>query len=370
MSIPPVRYAVVGLGHISQAAVLPAFSHATDNSRLVALVSGEPVKRKRLSKRYRVPACPYEAYGSLLRSGTVDAVYIALPNDLHKRYVVQAAEAGVHILCEKPLAVTYREGIEMIQSAQKNRVYLMTAYRLHFERMNLTAIRYAKSGQLGELRFFTSTFSRNVKEGDIRLQSARGGGSIYDLGVYCINAARYLFGDEPVGVFAAASFRKDRTGRSVEETTSVVLRFSKDRFATFISSVDAASTGSFTLVGTKGSLFANPAYDYADDLRLSITVDETTHEHVYKQRDQFAAELIYFSDCIRRHRAPEPSGQEGLCDLRVIEAVYKSAKGHRWIALPRLRLSKMRRPTLHQNIQRPKVQKPDLVMASSSTGEK
>src|SRR5688500_1404841 len=142
-----VRYAVVGLGHIAQVAVLPAFGNARRNSRLAALVSGDPVKRDALSRKYEVAkTCGYEQYDELLRSGEIDAVYIALPNSLHCDYAVRAAQAGVHVLCEKPMAVAAEECERMARAARERGVRLMVAYRLHFERANLEAAEIARSG--------------------------------------------------------------------------------------------------------------------------------------------------------------------------------------------------------------------------------
>src|SRR5437763_1225289 len=128
-----VRYAVVGQGYISQAAVLPAFRHARANSRLVALVSGDETKRRSLARKYGVATYGYDEYDTCLASGDVDAVYIALPNAMHREYTVRAAKHGVHVLCEKPLAVTEADCKAMIDACRKNGVKLMTAYRLHFE---------------------------------------------------------------------------------------------------------------------------------------------------------------------------------------------------------------------------------------------
>ena len=146
----PVRYAVVGLGWIAQSAVLPAFEHARKNSRLAAFVSGSPRKLEQLGRRYGVDQrFSYEQYDECLRSGEVDAVYIALPNHMHHEYAVRAAEAGVHVLCEKPLAVSEAGCGEMIRAARENSVLLMTAYRLHFERTNLEAAEQVRSGKIG-----------------------------------------------------------------------------------------------------------------------------------------------------------------------------------------------------------------------------
>src|ERR1043166_7437463 len=186
-----VRYAVVGLGHIAQVAVLPAFGNARRNSRLGALVSGDPVKLEELGAKYHVdPRYSYERYDEMLKSGEVDAVYIATPNSLHAEYAIRAAQAGLHVLVEKPMAVTEEQCERMAEAARTAGVKLMVAYRLHFERANLEAIEVARSGRIGEPRIFTSTFTMQVEPGNIRLQHALGGGTLYDIGIYCINAAR------------------------------------------------------------------------------------------------------------------------------------------------------------------------------------
>ena len=141
-----IRYAVVGLGHIAQAAVLPAFRHAKKNSKLAALVSDDPVKLKALGKKYGVSRLyNYDEYEACLHSGEIDAVYIALPNSMHRDYTVRAAEAGVHVLCEKPMAVTSEDCMAMMAACEENGVRLMIAYRLHFEKANLHAISVAKT---------------------------------------------------------------------------------------------------------------------------------------------------------------------------------------------------------------------------------
>ncbi len=156
-----VRYAVVGLGDIAQIAVLPAFKHAAANSQLAALVSGDAAKLKKLARKYHVErVCDYEHYDELLTSGEIDAVYLALPNRLHCEYAVRAAEAGLHVLCEKPMAVTEDECEKMLAAAAATRVRLMIAYRLHFEEATLRAIELVKSGELGTPRFFESSGPR------------------------------------------------------------------------------------------------------------------------------------------------------------------------------------------------------------------
>jgi glucose-fructose oxidoreductase len=362
-----VRYAVVGLGHISQVAMLPAFEHARENSRLAALVSDDPAKRQELSKKYQVDkTCEYDRYDELLESGEIDAVYIALPNHLHRDYAVRAARAGIHVLCEKPLAVTVDDCEAMIRAAEQNRVKLMTAYRLHFEEANLSTIELIRSGQIGPARVFNSLFTQSVVDGNIRLNpNALGGGTLYDIGIYCINAARYLFEAEPTQVFAVRASSEEPRFKNSEEMTSVVLRFPNERIASFTCSFGAADVSMYQVAGTRGSVRLEPAYEYAGALKQVVTTDGKTREKEFGKRDQFAPELVYFSNCIRFDERPEPSGWEGLADVRVICAAYESADTGRPIDLAPF--ERKQRPTLAQAIDKPPVQKPELVHTAPPT---
>lgn len=362
-----VRYAVIGLGHIAQSAVLPAFKHAR-NSVLAALVSGDTKKLKALGRRYRVRRlCRYEEVDELFASGEVDAVYIALPNDMHQEYTLRAARAGIHVLCEKPMAVTARECEAMIRAARQARVRLMIAYRLHFERANLEAVQLAQGEKLGKLKYFSSDFSMQVADDNIRLNpTEKGGGPLYDIGVYCINAARYCFAEEPVEVWASAMKSSHRRFRHVDETVCAVMRFKNERVASFICSFGAADRGTYTVVGTKGTLTLDPAYEYAEGLSYQAKLDRRERHKRFGKSDQFAAELLYFSECVLKGRDPEPSGAEGLADVRIIEAMLKSIRTGRWVKVSAPQ--RKRRPTMKQEIRRPAVvREPKLVDAQPAS---
>jgi len=357
-----IRYAVVGLGHIAQAAVLPAFKHAASNSELVALVSGEPRKLKKLGQRYRVrKLCGYDEVDELFQSGEIDAIYIALPNDQHREYAVRAARAGLHVLCEKPMAVRARDCEAMIREANKARIKLMIAYRLHFERANLEVMKIARSGRLGELRFFSSDFSMQVRDDNIRLKKAKGGGPLYDIGVYCINAARYTLGEEPTAVWATATRSHDRRFREVEESLIGVLRFKDERLASFTCSFGAADRSTYTVTGTRGSVTLDPAFEYAQGLVANIRIGERTERRRFAKSDQFAPELLYFSDCILKDRDPEPSGLEGMRDVAIIEAMQRSSRTGRWVTLKPL--ARKARPNARQDIRRPAVPREPALVA-------
>jgi predicted dehydrogenase len=358
-----VRYAVVGLGHIAQVAVLPAFGNARRNSRLAALVSGDPVKLEELGAKYNVEQrFGYERYDELLKSGDVDAVYIATPNNLHAEYAIRAAQAGLHVLVEKPMAVTEEQCERMAAAARDARVKLMVAYRLHFERANLEAIEVARSGRIGEPRIFTSTFTMHVVPGNIRVQRDLGGGTLYDIGIYCINAARGLFGDEPVEARAMAA----GSVGDVEETLSAVLRFPGERCAAFTCSFGAADVSEYRITGTKGDLAVEPAYEYAMALQHRLTINGERKERRFAKRDQFAPELLYFSDCVLKNHAPEPGPEEGLADVRVIRALYRSAQSGQPVELGPY--ERRERPGLEQEIRRPPIDKPRTVHTQAPSG--
>lgn len=346
-----VRYAVVGLGWIAQEVVLPAFTKLK-NSELVALVTSDPTKASELGDKYKVSKrLGYADYNDFVRSGDVDAVYIALPNNLHREYTARAAHAGVHVLCEKPMADTSAECLEMIRAAEQNDIRLMIAYRLHFEPGNLKAIETVMNGTIGEPRIFSSVLSEQVAAGNVRLNPQEGGGPLLDMGVYQINAARYLFRDEPIEVFAFGTHGSDPRFTEVYEMVSGTLRFPGDRFAAFTCSFGAATVNAYSVVGTKGEMTMDPGYDFHPQLKLKVKGGEKESVTEIPKVDQFGGEIEYFSDCILNSKEPEPSGYEGLADLRVVEALTESIKSGRPVTLEPF--EKKTRPDKSQERKRP-----------------
>ncbi len=319
-----VRFAVVGLGHFAQAAILPAFANAKDKAELAALVTGDADKAKQLSKEYGVPAHSYDQLDALLAAGEIDVVYIAVPNSLHRKYTECAARAGVHVLCEKPLAYTTADAEAMIATCEQAGVLLMTAYRLHFEEGNLQAIKAVTSQKIGEARLFDSLHTMQVAAGNTRIDRDLGGGPLEDIGIYCLNAARYLLGDEPEEVVAFAIKGTDERFVEVPEAVSAILRFPRNRLATFMCGFGETKTSEYRVVGTEGMLIMNPAFTWQNDIEQKLVLKEQEVTTKFPHRDQIAAEILYFSDCVHEGREPEPSGREGLIDVRIIEALRKS----------------------------------------------
>lgn len=361
-----IRYAVVGLGWFAQAAALPAFEHA-ENAELVALVSDDPTKQEALCQKYNIRhAYSYDEYEDCLNSGEIDAVYIALPNHLHQEFTERAAQAAIHVLCEKPMATNEVECNAMIKAANDNGVKLMIAYRLHLEAANMQAVEIVQSGQIGEPRIFNSVFTQQVEEGNIRLRQVVGGGTLSDIGIYCINAARYLFQDEPIEVFAVSANKGEQRFNEVAEMTSAILRFPEERLATFVCSFGAASTSTYQVIGTKGDLRLNPAYAWQGEIKHELTVNGEKQERTFESRDQLAAEFDYFAECILQDKDPEPSGMEGLNDIRIIQALQQSIATGQPVKISALDYHQ--RPNVEQTIQRPPLTKqPELIHAKPAS---
>ncbi|HTQ07422.1 MAG TPA: Gfo/Idh/MocA family oxidoreductase [Polyangiaceae bacterium] len=337
-----VRYAVVGAGNIAQVAILPAFAHAKESSELVAIVSGDATKRAALRERYSLAADgDYSEFERVLERSRAEAVYVATPNATHKEYTLRAAAAGRHVLCEKPLAPSETDCFAMDAACRKAGLKLMVAYRLHFERATLAALELVRSGRLGDVKLFSSFFTHVVREGDIRQDPSLAGGAAYDMGVYCINTARNVFDAEPVSV-TADIVEKNGT----DDTTSVMLRFPGDRIAQFCISNSVAGVSSYRIGGTEGDLRVEPAYEYVEELVHYLTIDGKLTRESFSRGDQFAPEIKYFSDCVIAGSEPEPSAEEGRCDVRVVEAILASAREHRPVELAPYRRS--RRPSAGQ----------------------
>ena len=364
-----IRYAVVGLGWFAQSAALPAFAHA-ENSELVALVSDDPTKLAEIAQKYEgvQRTFSYEEYDDLLSSGLIDAVYIALPNHLHCDYTVRAARAGVHILCEKPMAVTVEECEAMIKAAENYNVKLMIAYRLHLEEANLQAVELVQSQQMGEPRIFNSLFTQQTVEGNIRLEKEKGGGTLDDIGIYCINAARYLFQAEPIEVFATVGNNGEERFQEVAEMTTAILRFPDDRLASFTCSFGAAKVSTYQVIGTKGDLRVEPAYGSQGEIKHILTIEGEKQEQTFEPHDQLAAEFVYFSDCVLQDKEPEPSGTEGLIDVQIIRALYQSIETGAFVQIDTPK--RHQRPMPEQTIERPPTQeKSALIHAADPSGK-
>lgn len=355
-----VRYAVVGGGWISQAAFMPGVAQ-TGNSEMTAIVTGDPQKAEALAKTYGLTAFTYDQYREALASDLFDAVYLALPNGMHRDYAVPALEAGCHVLLEKPMAVSVAECEAINAAAQTSGAKLMIAYRLHFEPGTLDAIARIRAGEIGEPRMFTATFGQHVGAGNHRAKQGYWAGPVPDMGTYPINAARNLFGEEPVEVAAVGSRRPD-SPFPFDGTVAVTLRFPSGRLAQFTVSYETEGVDAYRVAGTKGDLHLQPAFLFGMGLAGTLTREGKAATLSYPSVDQFGGQTRYFSDCILHDRAPEPDGEEGLCDIRVLEAIERALATGRIQSLePRTRT---RRPDPAQRMDLPEVEPPAMVNAA------
>ena len=323
-----VRYAMVGLGDIAQEDMMPGVDH-TGNSVITALVTGDPEKARKLGKKYGVEATyGYEQFGEALRSGTFDALYLATPNWRHAEFIVPALAAGIHVLTEKPLEVSVARCREILAAEKASRAKLMVAYRLHFEPATLDSIARIRAGELGHVHLFASSFSQMVDPQNHRVHSGELAGTVLDMGPYPVNAARYLFGDEPTEVVSAVGSKHPDSGfpQDFFDTVVATLRFPGDRFAHFSVSYYGNPTNELTVTGTKGTLRLDPSYSFGKGLQQEVTVGEKKGEEEFKNTDHFGGELNYFSDCILNDTEVEPDGEEGFADVRVLEGVLEALK--------------------------------------------
>lgn len=332
-----IGYAVLGLGAVARRLVLPAFAGAAENSRLVAVVSGDRAKAQIVAREYKAAAYHYDELRQCLQRDDVNVAYIALPNSLHCDYAVEAARAGVHVLTEPPMAITADECRRMIRTCQTNRVKLMVGYRLHFRPAVLKAASLVRAGHLGMPKTFSSDYTCRLADPESTwLQRRMGGGTVYHLGVEAINAARSLLGAEPAQVMAMTARTARRYGGDVDESAVALIRFPDERLAHFHTSFGEEPASLFTVFGEEGLIRVHGAYDPDATIRLEIVRGGERQEIVFEPAAEMAAMISYFSDAIREDRSPEPSGVEGLQDTRIVEAIYRSARDGRPVTLPRL----------------------------------
>lgn len=319
-----IRYGVVGGGSISQGAFMPGVGQ-TDNSVMTALVTGDPVKAEKLAARYGLKSYTYEQFPQLLAAGEVDALYVATPNFRHTEFVVPALEAGIHVLLEKPMATTVADCQAMNDAAKRSGAKLMIAYRLHSEPGTLEMIDRVNKGDFGEVRLFTSTFTQTVRPSNHRAQHGFGAGPVPDMGPYPLNMVRQLFNAEPIEVSAVGT-HSPGSKINTWDTVTVSLRFPQERLAQFTVSYTLPDSERFELFGSKGLIEASPCFGYGEGVGIAYraTIGEHDEERTHPVVDQFAGETAYFSDCILNGVEPEPNGEEGWRDLRVIAAIERA----------------------------------------------
>ena len=330
-------WAIVGLGSLSINQILPAFAKC-EKSKVVALVSGHPDKANKLALRYGVSPKSiynYQNYDSIKDNPEVGIIYIVLPNGMHAEYTVRGFQAGKHVLSEKPMANTPAECQQMIDAAHKAGRKLMVAYRCRYEPYNQEAIRIARSQELGPTQMILADTGFNMgdpKQWRLNRKLA-GGGSLMDIGIYALNASRYLSGEEPTEVNAMMySTPNDPRFKEVEEHINFQLRFPSGILANCSSSYGYFHQSHFRVMGTEARLGMDPATWYSG-LRLWVERGNTIQERDLPIVDHFAVEMDHMSDCVMQNKETLTPGEEGLRDLRIMMAIYDAAKNGKTVKL-------------------------------------
>ena len=325
-----VGWAIVGLGSLAINQILPAFAKC-EKSKVVALVSGHPDKAQKLAQRYGVESkniYNYQNYDSLKDNPEVDVIYIVLPNGMHPEYTIRGHQAGKHVLSEKPMANTPADCQAMIDAARKANRKLMVAYRCRYEPFNKEMIRMAREQELGPVKVIVADHGFSIGDpNQWRLKKdLAGGGSLMDIGIYSLQAARYVTGEEPTEI-AAMSYTTpgDVRFKEVEETINFQLRFPSGALANCTSSYGYAGQNHYRVVATKGWFELEPATGYSG-LRMRVRRGNATEDRDLPVRDHFALEMDHMSECVMENKEPLTPGEEGLRDLRLMMAIYEAAK--------------------------------------------
>jgi predicted dehydrogenase len=331
-------YAIVGLGRLALGQILPAMGRSK-YSKPVALVSGDRDKAMKIATQYGIKQSAiydYATYDRIAENHEVEAIYIVLPNSMHAEFVVRGAKAGKHILCEKPMATSVKDCERMIAACKAANVKLMIAYRSQYESYDRLMVKMIRRGKFGTLKQFIATNSQN--QGDPaqwRLKkSMSGGGCMPDVGIYCLNAARFLSGEEPYEVQASITQPQDDPRfAEVEASCQVIARFPSGFTATFNSAYNAHKSQFLRIEGTEAFAELNPAFAY-NGIKMKFAkferaMDggvEMAHEPSLEPKDQFAAEMDHFSLCLQKGLSPHTPGEEGLQDQKIMDAIYESAR--------------------------------------------
>jgi predicted dehydrogenase len=331
-------YAIVGLGGYGLGIIIPQFKNC-QHSKLVALVSGDPVKAKRVAAEYGVPERSiynYQNFDSIKDNPDIDVVYVCLPVSMHAEYTIRAAQASKHVMCEKPMAVSSKECEAMIAACKKAGKKLMIGYRCHFEANNLEARRRARAGEIGKLRYFRSEHGFTAgNPNSWRLKKAMsGGGSLMDIGIYALNAARYMTAEEPIAVYAKETTdRNDPRFREVEDMIEFELEFPSGVIASCMS-MYSANQNHILLMGDKGRIDMEPGTRY-DGNKLWVGQDRSNliTPPTGPGATQWSGQLDHLSLCVINNKEPIVPGEEGLRDIRIVEAIYRSAREQKRIAL-------------------------------------
>ena len=343
--VPPdnrIGYAIIGLGHLTLNQILPAFG-ACKYAKPVALVSGDAAKAASVAQQYGIPPANiynYQNFDNIKNNKDVRAVYIVLPNSMHEEFTVRAANASKHVLCEKPMATSSKGAQNMINACKAANVKLMIAYRIQYEPKNKFVKDWVRSKERGNTKLIELVNTQNIGDpAQWRLhKSLAGGGSLPDIGLYCLNTSRYLLGEEPLWVNATTySTPNDPRFKEVEEAVLWQMGFPDGALVNCTTSYGVHETRRYKCASDKGaSMGLDPAFPYQG---LMIEGEYAEGKNLYKHhpaipdKDQFALEMDHFAQCVVNNQMPYTPGEEGLQDHKIMEAIYQSAREGKRVSL-------------------------------------
>lgn len=315
-----IGFAIVGLGSLSQYQIIPAFLESK-KCKLVGLVSRDSQKVKIWAEKYGIldrNTYTYDNFDSISRNSDIDVVYIVLPNSMHADFTIRAARADKHVLCEKPMANSLLDCKKMIAVCRENKKQLGIAYRLRFEPHHQEMIRLAREEVFGKIKIIEANFSfcLNDNYDQWRLKKElSGGGALMDVGIYALEAARYITGEEPV-IVSVQAFKATEKFKEVEETIFFQLQFPSG----IVANCGASYSGYINrlhVVAEKGWFKLEPAFTYND-----IQGQSSNGKIVFPEINQFVAEMDNFAECLLSNKPVSISGEEGLRDIKLIQDIY------------------------------------------------
>jgi predicted dehydrogenase len=331
-----IGFAVMGLGQLGMGQILPAFKHCK-LSKVTALVSGSPEKAKAQAEKYGVEAkniYNYDNFDNIKDNDQVDVVYVVLPNNMHSDFVVRAAQAGKHVLCEKPFDVTVEKCQQAIDACKKHNRKLQIGYRLMYEPNNLRLVEVVQKKEVGDLKILECGAAFSIGDPNqwrLKMNMA-GGGCLMDIGVYALSASRYITREEPTEVNAMTfANRQDPRFKEVEEHCNFDLRFPSGVLASCTSSY-SCGLNRFRATCTKGWAECEPALSY-NGVKFRMSRGRNVEEPDLGDPNQFATEMDALAQCINENKEPKASGEQGLRDVKIMLAIYEAAKTGKTIKL-------------------------------------
>lgn len=318
-------FALVGLGSLSTNQIAPALQK-TKQCRLAGIVTGTPAKEQIWADKYNIPRkniYNYDNFDRIADNPDIDVVYVVLPNALHGEFTVRAAQAGKHVLCEKPMEVSARKCAEMIEACKKAKRRLAIGYRCQFTPHHLEMIRLAREKTFGEVKLIEASFGFRIGDpSQWRLKhELAGGGALMDVGIYALQAARYVSGEEPIEVFASETKTDKVKFKEVDESIAWSMRFPSGLMANCATTYLVGGMNRVLAAAEKGWFQLDPAYSYG-----GLKGKTSKQEMELPQIDHFAAEMDDFANCILKNKPTKVPGEEGLRDVKIMAAIYDSIR--------------------------------------------